>query len=52
VRRAGPLLAAALLLGAADADVEFNNALAEDPHDLVVERVDGTGAGRSVRRRG
>ena len=27
-----------------DVKVEFNNAFAEDPHDLLVERVDGTGA--------
>jgi uncharacterized cupredoxin-like copper-binding protein len=27
-----------------DVKVEFNNAFAEDPHDLLAERVDGTGA--------
>jgi hypothetical protein len=28
---------------AGDVKVEFNNAFAEDPHDLLVERADGTG---------
>ena len=27
-----------------DVKVEFNNAFADDPHDLLAERVDGTGA--------
>jgi hypothetical protein len=30
-------------VAAGDVRVEFNNALAEDPHDLRVERVDGAG---------
>jgi hypothetical protein len=30
-------------VAAGEVRVEFNNALAEDPHDLRVERVDGTG---------
>jgi hypothetical protein len=30
---------------AGDVKIEFNNAFAEDPHDLLVERVGGSGAG-------
>jgi hypothetical protein len=38
------LLLSATTVLAGDVRIEFNNAYAEDPHDLVVERADGTGA--------
>jgi hypothetical protein len=37
------LLLSATTALAGDVKIEFNNHFAEDPHDLVVERVDGTG---------
>ena len=41
------LLLSATTVLAGDVRIEFNNAFAEDPHDLAVERVDGTGASYS-----